>query len=123
MNKVPMQLLQLSKNESLFLAGKNFGDKVKVGDKGVTDIFLDMDTGLAHVVCDGQEAWVKGYMNINPKKELGNNKPLITHHAMTANIARAQVETPHSAQVETPIQKIQGRPGRPPKYQGQEKPE
>lgn len=131
-----MVLLQLHNNDSLFLAGKNFGNKISVGQKNVTEIYFDTDDNHVHVLCEGQEAWVKGYMNANPT----SGKPIVElttakHHPMHSGVpVKAQVGGPNevlkqveqglakrfTAQVETPQDKVQGKPGRKPKFQGQE---
>ena len=122
--KIDLDLVQLNKDESLFLAGKNFGCKIAPGVKNITEVSYDSETGLVSVVCEGQTAFVKGFMSMTLKRA---NAPKVvqTHHAMRSGIsAIAQVETPHktvfSAQVSTPIAKEPKKPGRPAKFQGEE---
>lgn len=120
--KIQLALLQLNSTESLFLAGKNFGSKIKPGDKNISEITYDTETGLVSVLCEGEEALVRGFMSINRKTD----KPIKEIPKQDAPFAgtKAQVTGPErtirTAQVETPIQKVQGIPGRKAKFQGQE---
>lgn len=121
--KIDLDIIQLNNNDSLFLAGKNFGNKIQLGQKNIKEMYYDTDSGLAIVVCEGYTARIRGFLSVVDRKDKTEVKTHISH-PMIKNIAPAQVSDPTgvrvSAQVETPMQKVQGTPGRKPKYQGQE---
>jgi hypothetical protein len=120
-NKV--KLVQL--HEPLFLAGVNFGNKLQPrSGKGLLE--LSHDTESDHVLVDfnGERAHIKNWASFNEDRvTLSPVKPVERIRAIPA--INAQASGPgqglkFNAQVETPIDKVQGKPGRKAKYQGEE---
>lgn len=119
--RIDLELLQLMHTESLFFAGKNFGSKIKPGDKNITELYYDTDTGIVTVVCEGQTSLVKGFMSVTCRKEKQPVLEVVKPHTVVA--VNAQIGGPNSpfqAQVSDPTQQAPKKPGRPAKYQGQE---
>lgn len=121
--KIDLDLVQLPNTESLFLSGKNFGSKIAPGQKNITELSFDTETGLAKVVCEGQMALIRGFMSVTVKRQGIELKPKPTPEYANVPV-KAQVGGPgdvrRKAQVETPIDKVQGIPGKRAKYQGGE---
>lgn len=119
-----VKLVQL--HEPLFLAGVNFGNKLQQRS-GKGELILTHDTDSDHILVDfgGERAHIKNWASFN---ESTAEKVLVKqmHHPETAGASiKAQVSGPgqglkFNAQVETPMDKVQGKPGRRPKYQGEE---
>ena len=123
--KIECQFMELGK--PLFLAGTNYSDKLKAkSGKGELTILWDEEHRRAEIHDSRgyhtfiNEAWVFTW---EPKQERAK---VIVHptHAMTAGVAaRAQIGGPQDvfkAQVSTPLDKVQGKPGRKAKFQGEE---
>lgn len=123
--KIECQFMELGK--PLFLAGTNYGEKLKEQcGKGTLSIVWDEEKRRAEIR-DGRgfftfvtEPWVFTYEPKQTRPTLVVNKS----HAQVANVsAKAQVGGPQDvfrAQVSTPMEKVQGKPGRKPKFQGEE---
>jgi hypothetical protein len=117
-----VKLVQL--HEPLFLAGTNMGVKlITKSHKGEAELLHDEESDHIIVNYKGETAHIKNWASFN----IDNGKILEvkqTHHAETAFIGKAQVGGPgevfRTAQVSTPMDKVQGKPGRRPKYQGEE---
>lgn len=125
--RIDVEVLQLPLGESLFLSGKNFGNKIKVGDKGIKELYYVEGTGFVHVVCDGQIARVKGYMSFTEKRLTSAKALEILDKAIPEVYAKIQAQatgperTIRTAQVSNPTQEVQNPPkGKRAKYQGQE---
>jgi hypothetical protein len=116
-----VKLVQLY--EPLFLAGVNFGNKLQAkSGKGHLELTHDTDSDHIIVSFNGEISHIKYWASYN---EDTPNKPEIklASHPMTAGAAtKAQIGGParFQAQVSTPQDKVQGKPGRKPKYQGEE---
>jgi len=115
-----VKLVQL--HEPLFLAGVNFGNKLQPrSGKGHLDLTHDSETDHVIVDFNGEIAHIKNWASFNedtPEKILK-----IIPRPMPAT--KAQESGPgqglkFQAQVETPHDKVQGKPGRKAKYQGEE---
>lgn len=120
--KIKCQFMELGK--PLFLCGTNHGDKLKPGVKGLKEILWDEEKRRAEIISDkgftyATEPWVFTYEPMQ-----GNEiKVVNAHHTQTQiDVAKAQVSDPAGvlAQRETPQSKVQGKPGRKPKFQGEE---
>lgn len=120
-NKV--KLVQL--HEPLFLAGVNFGNKLQ-HKSGKGDLAITHDTESDHILVEfnGERAHIKNWASFNedtvPKnvfvpKEIGD-----TIYAIKAQASGPGMGLKLNAQVETPLDKVQGKPGRRPRYQGEE---
>jgi hypothetical protein len=118
-----VKLVQL--HEPLFLAGVNFGNKLQPRS-GKGHLELTHDDVSDHVIVNfnGQIAHIKNWASFNeetPELETTEVVPI----ARSAAAVKAQASGPglglkFQAQVETPIDKVQGKPGRKAKYQGEE---
>ena len=118
-----VKLVQL--HEPLFLAGVNFGNKL-IPRSGKGHLELTHDDVSDHVIVDfnGEIAHIKNWASFNedgPVKEAPKN----VHHDQRIAPVKAQASGPgialkFNAQVETPLDKVQGKPGRKAKYQGEE---
>lgn len=118
-----VKLVQL--HEPLFLAGVNFGIKLQERS-GKGQLTLTHDTDTDHIIVDfnNERAHIKNWASFNedtPTKETSKS----IHHDHRIMPINAQVSGPgqglkFNAQVETPLDKVQGKPGRKAKYQGEE---
>jgi hypothetical protein len=122
--KIDLELLQLRKDENLFVAGSQLKDKIQLGIKEVTELFYDTETGLVTVVCKKRITYIRDWFSVTPKQDVKLPKIQETmHHAMRSGIsAQAQVSGPEgvkSAQVSNPTTDVPRKPGRPAKYQGE----
>ena len=116
-----VKLVQL--HEPLFLAGVNFGIKLQPRS-GKGHLELSYDDVSDHILVDfnGEIAHIKNWASFN-EDTIAKPEPKNITHAQTSEAAvKAQVGGParFQAQVETPMDKIQGKPGRKAKYQGEE---
>ena len=116
-----VKLLQL--HEPLFLAGVNFGIKLQPRS-GKGDVILTHDSESDHVLVEfnGERAHIKNWASFNedrPEKEVVKH---VSHPQTSDAPIKAQIGGParFQAQVSTPLDKVQGKPGRKPKYQGEE---
>jgi hypothetical protein len=116
-----VKLVQL--HEPLFLAGVNFGNKLQPRS-GKGQLELSYDDQSDHVLVDfnGEIAHIKNWASFNedtPVKDLPKN---ITHAQTSDAPTKAQIGGParFQAQVTTPMDKVQGKPGRKAKFQGEE---
>lgn len=122
-NKV--KLVQL--HEPLFLAGVNFGTKL-LPRSGKGDLVLSHDSVSDHIIVNfnGEIAHIKHWASFNEDTNLVAAKAVrIESEQASVQAVRAQASGPgqglkFNAQVETPHDKVQGRPGRKAKYQGEE---
>ena len=117
-----VKLVQL--HEPLFLAGVNFGNKLQPRS-GKGHLELSHDSESDHVLVDfnGEIAHIKNWASFNEDNG-APEKTMVQAMAVVPTI-KAQVAGPGlglkmSAQVETPHDKVQGKPGRKAKYQGEE---
>ena len=122
-----LKLVQLS--EPLFLAGVNFGTKIQPRT-GKGDVTIEWDEKFDHVIItfNGEVARIKHYASINYRVD---NKEVETitqvSHAQIAYPVTAQIGGPgdvlkqRTAQVSTPLDKVQGKPSttKKAKYQGE----
>jgi hypothetical protein len=118
-----VKLVQL--HEPLFLAGVNFGNKLQPrGGKGHLELTHDSETDHILVNFGGEIAHIKNWASFN--EDNGVIAKVVEHPDNRIQpIVKAQVSGPgqglkFSAQVETPLDKVQGKPGRKAKYQGEE---
>lgn len=120
-----LKLVQLS--EPLFLAGVNFGTKIQPRT-GKGDVTIEWDQEYDHVIIkfNGETARIKHYASIN----IDNGKVETisqVSHAQIAYPVTAQIGGPgdvlkqRTAQVSTPLDKVQGKPSttKKAKYQGE----
>lgn len=119
-NKV--KLVQL--HEELFLASANLGKRLEEKHaKGTLGLSHDTETDHVIVEYKGQKSHIKNWASfnedINPLPEVRN-----IHKPQVANVAvKAQIGGPQdvfTAQVSTPIDKVQNPPKRRAKFQGEE---
>lgn len=120
-NKV--KLVQL--HEPLFLTGCDLGKKlVEKHSKGTLSLGHDTDSDHVIVEFKGERAHVKNWASFN--EDIGDKtvQPEVKSHPITTGVAvKAQIGGPMSAftaQVETPMDKIQQPPKKRAKYQGEE---
>lgn len=125
--KIECQFMELLK--PLFLAGTNYGEKLKEqSGKGTLRILFDEEKNRAEIHdSKGFHTYVgiAGIFTWEPKQEkkltIVNNS-----HPMSADVpARAQIGGPKdvfTAQVSTPHSQAPRKPGRPAKFQGEEGP-
>ena len=123
--KIKCQFMELGK--PLFLAGVNYGEKLKEkSGKGTLEILWDEDTKCAKVTDQRgcytfiTESWV---FTFEPVQENRVVVPINKSHDIVSGISRAQVSAPAgiiTAQVTTPQDKANRKAGRPPKFQGEE---
>ena len=124
--KIECQFMNLA--EPLFFYGVDYGKKlIPKHPKGLIHIEYDTDAREATITNKkGQftkitESWIFSYEPIQETKlEVVN-----THHTQRLTAAvKAQIGGPNevfqTAQVETPISKVQTRRGKAPKFQGEE---
>ena len=120
-----VKLVQL--HEPLFLAGVNFGNKL-IPRSGKGHLELSHDTESDHILVEfnGERAHIKNWASFNEdlKMELVE-VPKVASITRNQPVVKAQASGPglglkFNAQVETPIDKVQGKPGRKAKYQGEE---
>lgn len=139
--KITLDFIQLS--EPLFLGGVNFGNKVYTTSKGGVTMWYDTDLEHTIVVYKNHVAMIEqtASKTLYDPSEIGISipkiqKPIMNNvsHPQTSGLAvRAQASGPNreemmrpvqmSAQVSTPTTEEPKKPGRRPKYQGQESPE
>lgn len=117
-NKV--KLVQL--HEPLFLAGVNFGTKLQIRT-GKGDLALTHDTDSDHVIVEfgNERAHIKNWASFN--EDINLKPEVVRVVTLPTPGVKAQVsgpEKPFAAQVSTPLDKVQGKPGRKAKYQGEE---
>lgn len=118
-NKV--KLVQL--HEPLFLAGVNFGNKL-IEKTGKGDLKLTHDSETDHVLVEfkGERSHIKNWASFNEDTGIKEEqpRPIIVHNPSI----KAQFSGPEkpvfTAQVSTPLDKVQGKPGRKARYQGEE---
>lgn len=117
-----VKLVQL--HEPLFLAGTNHGVKLMPkSSKG--EVQLSHDSESDHVIVEykGEIAHIKNWASFNIDNGKVDERIHLTHSEV-ASISKAQVGGPgevyKTAQVSTPMDKIQGKPGRKARYQGEE---
>lgn len=118
-----VKLVQL--HEPLFLAGVNFGVKLQPrSGKGMLELSHDSESDHVIVDFNHERAHIKNWASFN--EDLG---PVVETPAPSIiraePVVHAQVSGPgqglkFKAQVETPLDKVQGKPGRKAKYQGEE---
>lgn len=123
--KIQCQFMNLG--EPLFFYGVDYGKKL-VPNHPKGHLTIDYDTELEEATITntkGQftkitKSWIFSYEPLQEKVEIKN----VHQDQRQINIVKAQVGGPaevfNSAQVETPISKVQNRPKRPPKFQGEE---
>ncbi len=118
-----LKLVQL--HEPLFLAGVNFGNKlIPKSGKGHLELIHDSESDHVIVNFNGEIAHIKNWASFN-EEGTGQEKIVSLHKDRTMSPTSPQVAGPGvgmkmSAQVETPMDKVQGKPGRKAKYQGEE---
>lgn len=120
-NKV--KLVQL--HEPLFLTGCDLGKKlIEKHQKG--SLSLGHDTDSDHVIVEfkGERAHIKNWASFNEDIGAPIEKLVTKSHPITTGVAvKAQIGGPMSAftaQVETPMDKIQQPPKKRAKFQGEE---
>jgi hypothetical protein len=119
-NKV--KLVQL--HEDLFLSGSNLGKRlIEHSGKGHLDLTHDTETDHVIVGYKNEKAHIKNWAFFN--EDTGPlTEPKNITKPMVANVAvKAQIGGPNevfTAQVSTPMDKVQGKPGSKAKYQGEE---
>lgn len=137
--KLDLNFVQLSNNDTFFASGTNFGNKLYTvnGSKGPLTMWYDTEAEKIFVICKNKVQMVNSWTNaeLMTPAQAGialSVAPEVTklthhHHAIQAGVAaKAQIGGPMSpferpsAQVETPMDKVQGKPGRKPKFQGEE---
>lgn len=118
-----VDLVQL--HEPLFLAGVNFGNKL-IPQSGKGQLILMHDSESDHIIVNynGKIAHIKNWASFN-EAGTGVEAKAELHKDPVMSPQKSQVAGPGiglkmSAQVETPHDKVQGKPGRKPKYQGEE---
>lgn len=117
-----VKLVQL--HEPLFLAGVNFGIKLQPRS-GKGELELSYNSDSDHVIVDfkGERAHIKNWASFNEDNGIKEEKihvPFVTSPAVKAQASGPGQGLKMNAQVETPLDKVQGKPGRKPKYQGEE---
>lgn len=110
---------------TIFISGTNLGPKIDTKHKGGCKLYYDTEKELTFIVHKGK-TWmgkVKGMI----LKDDAMKTPVELSHAKDAHhyTVKAQASGPGqglkmNAQVETPIDKVQGTPKRKPRYQGDE---
>ena len=118
-NKV--KLVQL--HEPLFLAGVNFGNKlIPRSNKGTLDLSHDTESDHVLVIFNGERAHIKNWASFNEDTVSKPEPKNITHAQTSEAPVKAQVGGParFQAQISTPLDKVQGKPGRKAKFQGEE---
>jgi hypothetical protein len=117
-----VKLVQL--HEPLFLAGVNFGNKLQPRS-GKGHLELSHDSESDHIIVDfnGEIAHIKNWASFN--EDNGVEMKFKVIDSRDTPVVKAQVSGPgqgmkFNAQVETPHDKVQGKPGRKAKYQGEE---
>ena len=125
--KIECQFMELLK--PLFLAGTNYGEKLKEqSGKGTLRISFDEEKNRSEIH-DSKGFYtyvgIAGIFTWEPKQEKKLAVVVNKSHDMSVNVpVRAQVGGPQdvfrTAQVETPMDKVQVRRGRPARYQGEE---
>ena|ERR1700677_173381 len=116
-----VKLVQL--HEPLFLAGVNFGNKLQPrSGKGMLELSYDSDSDHVIVDFNGEIAHIKNWASYNEDTPAKPEIKLATHAMTVGAPTKAQVGGParFQAQVATPMDKVQGKPGRKAKYQGEE---
>lgn len=112
--------------KSLFLAGTNFNEKLYPrSGKGDLKIYWDEEKRRAEIHGKGKvtfvtEPWVFSY---EPIQELKRELPVHKHPDHIIAPIHAQIGGPadvHKIQITTPMEKVQGKPGRKAKFQGEE---
>lgn len=129
--KVDLEFVELS--TPLFLGKVNFGLKIEPTTKGKSlKMWYDTDSGLTYIIYQDKvsiHTKTENMVMYDPS-QLGiaiQKQPQKLSDTTTKDVpfqVKAQVSGPgiglKSAQVETPISKVQGTPGRKAKFQGQE---
>lgn len=131
--KIDLEFVEL--HSPLFLGGVNFGLKLYPNSKGGLEMWYDTDLEHTIVVYKGKVAMLEttASMTLKDPKQLGLDiappaKPgLATLKDVFPQAAvKAQVTGPErtirTAQVSTPHDNVQGKPGRKAKFQGEESP-
>lgn len=137
--RIDLEFVEL--HTPLFLDGKNFGTKLysdrTKNSKGELEIWYETDLEHTFVISNGKIAMIEATASktiANPEQlkdyvKATVKNPMMSHKNVEAtmvsvNRAQAQVAGPgiglKSAQVATPMDKVQGTPGKKPKFQGQE---
>jgi hypothetical protein len=117
-----VKLVQL--HEPLFLAGVNFGNKLQPkSGKGHLELSHDSESDHVLVNYNGEIAHIKNWASFN--EDNGLLEQTVVEKMRVVPTTKPQVAGPgigmkFNAQVETPIDKVQGKPGRKAKYQGEE---
>lgn len=116
-----VKLVQL--HEPLFLAGVNFGNKLQPrSGKGILELSHDSESDHVLVNFNGELAHIKNWASFNEDTPSKPDIKIISHPQTSDAPVKAQIGGParFQAQVTTPMDKIQGKPGRKAKYQGEE---
>lgn len=145
--RIDLEFVEL--HTSLFLSGVNFGLKLYPNSKGGIEMYYDTDIEHTVIVYKDKVAIIEStasktlkdprQININTSHKITKETTSYQLDGATGLpvIKRAQISGPEpysqtqaiqpmqriSAQIETPITNMPRKPGRPAKYQGEEKPE
>lgn len=117
-----VKLVQL--HEPLFLAGVNFGNKLQPrSGKGYLELSYDSESDHVIVDFNGEIAHIKNWASFN--EDDGRIEKTMPEMMKVTPKVQPQASGPgigmkFNAQVETPQDKVQGKPGRKAKYQGEE---
>lgn len=130
--RIDLEFVEL--HSALFILGTNFGEKLHIDPKKnkspLTALYYDTDGTGQYTKLESVVVEYKGSItvldSVASRTIKGVKAPEViqVYHPQVAGVVvKAQIGGPKdvfTAQVSTPLDKVQGKPGRKPKYQGQE---
>lgn len=136
-----IDLKHIELHSPVFLGGINFAKHITPTEKGGCEIYFDTELNHTVLIHKGNVALIQSVasmtltnpaeLGIKPKEPSRIAAVQLAINHIASEVIRAQAGGPGdvlasrtrpnvTAQVETPISKVQGKPGRRPKYQGEE---